>query len=185
MNSTEKMEERLKRVDMHDFFLEKINESLKNERYIETSWLIYACMENRFFRTLQKYKNQCKYCTGKSKCKKSKNELAISTKIACIRRLAEYNVSCISESFSVELLEQTQEWIKERNILMHDLLSLETYQSMDEKFKQSATSGKAILDKLYAACTAFREKFYTEDYIFVFPDAAMEGCSCKPKSKKK
>lgn len=185
MNSTEKMEERLKRVDMHDFFLEKINESLKNERYIETSWLIYACMENRFFRTLQKYKNQCKYCTGKSKCKKSQNELAISTKIACIRRLAEYNVSCISESFSVELLEQTQEWIKERNILMHDLLSLETYQSMDEEFKQSATSGKAILDKLYAACTAFREKFYTENYIFVFPDAAMEGCSCKPKSKKK
>ena len=56
---------------------------------------------------------------------------------------------------------------------------------MDEEFKQSATSGKAILDKLYAACTAFREKFYTEDYIFVFPDAAMEGCSCKPKSKKK
>ena len=33
-----------------------------------------------------------------------------------------------------------------------------------QKFKQSAILGKAILDKLYAACTAFQEKFYTENY---------------------
>lgn len=181
MESTEKMEERLERVDMHNFFLQKIDKALEEQRYIEASWLIYACMENRFFRTLQKYKNQCKYCTGKSKCKKSGNNLAISTKIACIQRLAEYNVSCVSESFTMELLGEAQCWVKKRNTLMHDLLSLDSYKNMDESFKQSAILGKDILDKLYSSCTSFRAKFYADDYTFVFPNEAMEGCPCKPK----
>ncbi len=180
MQSTEKMEERLERVDMHDFFLNKINEAITDERYIEASWLIYSCMENRFFRTLQKYKKQCKYCSGK--CKKNKNELAISTKIACIRRLLENNVTCISESFTYELLENTRLWVKSRNDMMHDLLSLETYQDMDERFKVSAIKGKELLDQLYAACTSFREKFYSDGYVFVFPEVAMEGCNCKPRN---
>lgn len=94
------MEERLERVDMHDFFLQKIEKAMKEEKYIEASWLIYACIENRFFRTLQKYKEYCKYCKGK--CRKNKNELAISTKIACIKRLVEANVTCMSESFSID-----------------------------------------------------------------------------------
>ena len=40
MKSTEKKEERLKRVDMHDFFLKKIHDAIDNERYVEASWLI-------------------------------------------------------------------------------------------------------------------------------------------------
>lgn len=180
MQSTEKMEERLERVDMHEFFLNKINEAITNERYIEASWLIYSCMENRFFRTLQKYKKQCKYCSGK--CKKNKNELAISTKIACVKRLKENNVTCISDSFTSELLENIRLWVKKRNNMMHDLLSLETYQDMDECFKNSSIEGKALLDQLYSACTTFREKFFAEGYVFVFPEEAMEGCSCKPRS---
>ena len=61
-------------------------------------------MENCFFRTLQKYKKLCKYCTDK--CKKNKNELAISTKIACVKRLLDNNVAYISEFFSADLLEE-------------------------------------------------------------------------------
>ena len=40
MKSIEKMEERLERVDMHDFFLQKIEKAMKEEKYIEASWLI-------------------------------------------------------------------------------------------------------------------------------------------------
>lgn len=181
MDSTEKMIERLKRVDMHDFFLQKIDDAVKEERYIEASWLIYSCMENRFFRTLQKFKKQCKYCQGK--CRKNKNELAISTKIACIKRLAENHVSCISEAFPLDLLNKIGKWIKSRNDMMHDLLSLETYQDMDERFKTSAFEGQELLGQLYQACTLFRGKFYEDGYVFVFPEAAMEGCSCKPKTQ--
>lgn len=180
LKSIEKMEDRLEYVDMHDFFLQRIDDAINGERYIEASWLIYSCMENRFFRTLQKYKKQCKYCKGK--CKKNKNELAISTKIDCVKRLAENDVTCFSESFSNDLLESIRKWVKSRNTMMHDLLSLETYQDMDTQFKKSAESGKELLDKLYASCTAFRSKFFAEGYEFVFPEAAMEGCSCKPKN---
>lgn len=180
MNSTEKMEERLERVDMHDFFLNKIDEAINEERYIEASWLIYSCMENRFFRTLQKYKKQCKYCKGK--CKKNKNELAISTKIDCVKRLMENSVTCVSDSFTPVLLENTRLWIKNRNNMMHDLLSLETYQDMDELFKKSSIEGRELLIQLYEACTLFRKKFYADGYVFIFPESAMEGCSCKPKN---
>lgn len=179
MKSTENIEERLKRVDMHDFFLKKIDEAINEERYIEASWLIYSCMENRFYRTIQKYKRQCKYCTGK--CKKNKNELAISTKIACVKRLMDNNVTCISESFSDDLLEKTRLWVKNRNTMMHDLLSLETYQNMDEKFKTSSIEGKKLLNELYSACTLFRRKFYEDGYEFIFPESAMDECSCKPR----
>lgn len=37
MQSTEEYEERKKRVDMHSFFIAKIDDELKNKRYIETS----------------------------------------------------------------------------------------------------------------------------------------------------
>ena len=72
MKSTEEKAIRECMVDMHQFFIDKIDTAIKNERFIEASWLIYSCLENRFFRILQKYKNQCKYCKGK--CKSNKNE---------------------------------------------------------------------------------------------------------------
>ena len=182
MQSTEEKAVRLKHVDMHDFFLNRIDTSIEEERYIEASWLIYSCLENRFFRTLQKYKKQCKYCKGKSKCKKNKNELAISTKIDCVKRLIENNVPCISESFTIDQLDSIKKWVKKRNNMMHDLLSLSTYQNMDENFKESAINGKQLLDDLYESCTSFRSKFYADGYEFIFPDEAMEGCACKPRN---
>ena len=184
MKSTEKMEERLERVNMHDFFLKKIDKAIEEERYIEASWLIYSCMENRFFRTLQKYKFLCSKCKNNS-CSDSKNKLAISTKIKCIKNLAKANVSCISESFDVDLLDNVQLWLNKRNVMMHELLSLETYQEMDEKFKESALKGKKLLDKLYSSCTTFRSKFYEENYNFVFPEEAIQKCQCKAQGDKK
>ena len=65
MNSVENKETRLEMVGMHNFFLNKINNAIEEKRYIEASWLIYSCMENRFFRVLCKFKNQCAYSNGK------------------------------------------------------------------------------------------------------------------------
>ena len=66
---------------------------------------------------------------------------------------------------------------------MHELLSLEFYENTDERFKESAEVGKALLDETYKCCTVFRQLFYAEDYKFVFPEEAMENCPCKPKKK--
>lgn len=173
---------RVRMVDMHQFFIGRIAEAIEEERFIEASWLIYSCIENRFFRILQKYKNQCKYCKGK--CKSSKNELAISTKLACVERLRENGVSCISNAFTSEQLKEISLWVDKRNKMMHDLLSLETYKNTDEDFKALAIKGQSMLSKLYASCTKFRKEFYSDGYVFVFPDAAMDGCRCNTKSKK-
>lgn len=180
MQSTEAKEQRLKRVDMHDFFSTKIDDAMNAERYIEASWLIYSCFENRYFRTIEKVKGYCKYSGGK--CKKSGNELALRTKVKCLQRLAEADCSCLRDNFSDELFEKTLKWVKARNRLMHDLLRLEEYEEMDEKFKASAEEGIALLKQTYEACTGFRAAFYAEDYEFVFPECCMEKCSCKPRN---
>lgn len=185
MKSTETMESRLKRVNMHDYFLKRIRFAMDSENFIEASWLIYACFENRYFRTMEKYKSNCDFCRSKSKCnKKPKNELALTTKIKCVQRLHENAVPCICESFRYELFQQTIEWIGQRNELMHELLSLEYYENTDQLFKESAEIGKKLLDETYESCTKFRKAFYEDNYIFQFPKAAMEGCPCKPKEKK-
>lgn len=179
MISREDKSIRLNMVDMHQFFIDKIDDAMAHERYIEASWLIYSCMENRFFRVLEKFKNQCKYCTGK--CKERSNRLSISTKIKCVKRLLENNVECISESFTSKQLEDISSWLADRNKKMHNLLSLETYKNVDTEFKKSATKGRAILDDLYESCTKFRSKFFDPEYIFIFPEAAMEKCPCNKK----
>lgn len=109
MKSTEKMDTRLQRVEMHDYFIKRIEASMKDEDYIAASWLIYACLENRYFRTLEKVRESCKYCRSRSKCnKKTKNGLRISTKISCLERLHTNNVPCITKSFRKELFADTK-----------------------------------------------------------------------------
>ncbi|MCD7890246.1 MAG: hypothetical protein LUG26_00275 [Ruminococcus sp.] len=184
MESTEKREKRLEMVDMHNFFLERIERAMKEQRYIEASWLIYSCLENRYFRTILKFKKDCKYHTGK--CNKKTNQLAISSKIGCLERLAQANVPYIFESFRIELFAETRKWVKDRNKLMHNLLSLETYESADTEFQKLSEDGYRILKEIYDSCTQFREKFYKNGYKFNFPEEAMEKCSCnsEPKNKK-
>lgn len=181
MKSTEEMESRMKRVYMHEYFLNRIDLAMKKSNYIEAAWLIYSCFENRYFRTLEKYKRQCKYCTGK--CKKNRNDLALKTKIDCVKRLYENDVESITKSFRYDLFKETIDWVKERNDLMHDLLSLEYYEETDKRFKDIAEKGKKMLDETYESCTKFRKLFYTDGYIFNFPESAMEKCPCKGKKE--
>ena len=140
---------------MHNFFITKINDAMKEGRFIEASWLIYSCLENRYFRTVEKIKSQCKYSNGK--CKKASNDLALKTKINCVERLSgDPHCTCFYDNFPTELLEKTKRWVKNRNTLMQ---------------------------QTYTCCTKFRKDFYAESYIFEFPTAAMEGCPCKPRDK--
>ncbi len=179
VKSTEEKDSRLKRVDMHEFFLNRIEEAMTAKRYIEASWLIYSCFENRYFRTVEKIKGQCKYSKGK--CKKNSNDLALRTKINCIKRLANNNCACFRDSFTDELFRDTLKWIKVRNSLMHNLLQLENYENMDQQFEENSKEGLRLLKETYLSCTSFRKKFYMDSYKFVFPEAAMEECQCKPR----
>ncbi len=186
MNSTESKESRIKRVDMHKYFLDRIKKSMEEKNYITASWLIYSCFENRYFRTVQKVREYCAYCRSKSKCNhKRKNELSIKTKIKCLQRLHENSADCISESFRYELFQETIDWVGYRNTLMHDLLVLDYYEETDDMFKTCAENGLKLLNETYNSCTKFRRKFYDPKYKFEFPKAAMDGCPCRPKPKEK
>lgn len=182
MKSTEDKKIRLDMVDMHQFFLNKIDDSINNERYIEASWLIYSCMENRFFRTIKKFNDGCK-CSNKYK--NNKNFLSLSTKIQCIRRLCENDVECISKSFTLSQLDKIKNWTKKRNDLMHNLLTLDKYKDTDIDFKNIAIEGRIILENLYASCTEFRRIFYSDNYKFCFPDEAKKNCYCNRNQKNK
>lgn len=155
---------------------------MANKNYIEASWLIYSCFENRYFRTLAKYQENCKYCRPKSSCNtKSKNKLALKTKIACVERLYLAGVPCIADAFEKDIFQRTKEWVNNRNELMHDLLSLEYYENTDERFKEIAEEGRHLLNRTYESCTKFRKLFYTDGYDFKMPEEAAEKCPCKPK----
>ena len=185
MKSTEDKAQRLLRVDMHEYFLSKIDEAMKKENYIEASWLIYSCFENRYFRTIQKYKHMCKYCRKKGRCNPGpKNDLSITTKVKCVQRLYNSGVPSIVNAFEGDIFDKSIKWINERNDLMHELLALETYQSSEELFKSSAEDGNSLLTQTYDYCTKFRKLFYDDDYCFVFPEDAMERCPCKPQKNK-
>lgn len=185
MKQKESLELRCEMATMHDFFLNKIDDSIEGGLYFEASWLIYSCLENRFFRVLDKYKRECKYCRKGGKCRKGSNQLAISTKVSCVERLCNAGVECISASFSSELFDEVKAWIKLRNNLMHNLLSLEHYEDhFDKDFENLALSGKRIVEDVYEACAKFREAFFQPDYEFVFPESCMEECSCKPRKQK-
>ncbi|MCD7772935.1 MAG: hypothetical protein LUH08_02635 [Ruminococcus sp.] len=183
MESTEDIEIRQEMVKKHDFFLEKIECAMKEQRYIEASWLIYSCLENRYSRTILKFNEKCSNCTEESTCKK--NRLLISTKIRCIKHLAESKVECVSENFSMELFNKTFDWLDRRNKLMHLLLESYNYTLTDEKFQKLAEDGNHILKETYESITKFRSKFYEAGYEFDFPEEAMKKCKCKPRKNKK
>lgn len=178
MDSTEDMSERLKMVDMHDYFIKQIDKEMKEKEYITACWLIYSCLENRYFRTVKKLKRFCDASSKSEQCKSEKNKIALSTKIHCIKRLYDNNVSCIHDTFEEKLFDDTINWIKKRNELMHNLLSLEEYKNCNEEFKKCAKDGKRLLTKTYTACTAFRKEFYDKNYKFEFPERAMKECRC-------
>lgn len=184
MQSTEPMQVRLDMVTMHKFLDDKIHAAMDAGYYLEASWLIYSCMENRFFRVLDKFKRQCEYCTKTSKCRKGSNQLALSTKVACVDRLRGAGVSCIANAFDQELLKSVKGWAKQRNTLMHNLLSLEHYEEhFNQDFELLATEGIPILAELYEACSVFRKLFFKEDYVFQFPKECMDACACNSKNR--
>lgn len=184
MQQIDAYETRLEMATMHDFFLGKIEHAVKDGNHIEACWLIYACLENRFFRVLDKYKRDCKYCIKGRKCRKSSNQLALSTKVACVERLFKANVECISKSFEQSIFDDTRQWVKRRNCLMHNLLALGEYEEhFNDDFKELSEEGVALLGRVYGACTAFRKIFFSDKYVFRFPEECMESCTCKPRNE--
>ena len=176
MKPKEEYEERLKMAEMHSDVLQRIDNAINNKQSIEACWLCYSCFESRITRTLEKVSE----CCTERKCYQN-NKVGIKTRIDCLKRLSRIHYAG-TDAFDNQLLGQIVAWCKERNTLVHALVSLNNYYGMDDKFLQMAIKGKPLVEKLYSQTTNFRNQYYQISEMPSFPDKAREKCKLLKKT---
>ncbi len=177
MKAQDSYEDRLKMVEMHDDVLSRIESAIKKKQSIEACWLCYACFESRITRSLEKVSVYC----SKRNCYKN-HMVGIVTRIECLKRLCNLSYAG-TEHFDKQLLGKIKEWCKDRDKLVHALITLNNYPGMDKKFLDLAKRGKPLVEKLYQQTTAFRNEYYEIESLPVFPENAETKCRLKKKEE--
>ena len=171
MNPKESLEIRKQMAEMHASVLKRIEDSYKNKQFIEVCWLCYACFESRVNRVLMKI---CTGCTKESR--KDNRKIGITTKLECYVRLIKSGYPPLKEE-NVDLINTVKGWCKERNDLIHGMVSLEYYNDADKRFESLAKRGKTLVSRMYSLGKDVREYYYTVDEIPLFPDEIVKKCS--------
>lgn len=175
MEPKESLEIREKMAIMHDSVLERIKDSYNKENYIEVCWLCYACFESRINRIFDKIGSGC------TKCPRTDNRhVGITTKLECIKRLIKSEYPLL-KSEDINLIDTIKGWCKERNNLIHGMISLEYYNDADKKFSNLAKRGKALVDRLYKISGNVREIYYDVESIPMFDKNIVDKCNLKSK----
>lgn len=176
MKKIDSLEIRTEMVEMHEEYLNRIKLSIEKKNYIEVSWLCYAIFEQRTNRVIEKVISQCTLKEGKPN-----RVTAISTKLCCIKKLSEAKYAGINK-INVDTIKDIEQWCRDRNSLIHDLVRIDRYRNFDEEFKDLADAGNQLVEKYYSEISEFR-KWYQEDdnMLDVFP---VDHCKeCKKKEK--
>lgn len=178
MQPKESIEIRREMAEMHESVLKRIDLAYKNNQYIEVCWLCYACFESRVNRVLSKI------CTGCSKEKRNDNRhIGITTKLECYVRLIKNNYPPLSKE-DPNLIHTVKGWCKERNDLIHGMVSLEYYNDADKKFQNLAKRGITLVKKMYSLSKDVRDYYYQADVIPAFDETVVKKCSLKKKCLK-
>ena len=173
MEPKESIEIRKQMAEMHDNVLKRINIAYENKQYIEVCWLCYACFESRVNRVLEKI------CSGCSKEKRTKkHHVGITTKLSCYARLIKNKYPPLQKE-DYQLINTVKGWCKERNDLIHGMVSLEFYNDADKKFANLATRGITLVKRMYSLSTEVREYYYRADSIPPFNEEAVSVCKLK------
>ena len=171
MKPKESIEVRRAMAEMHDSVLKRIDVAYKNNQFIEVCWLCYACFESRVNRVLSKI------CTGCTKEKRTNNaHIGITTKLECYVRLIKSNYPPLAKE-DYNLLNSIKGWCKERNTLIHGMVSLENYNDADKKFKNLATRGRGLVKKIYALGADVRNYYYQAEEIPLFDESVTKQCA--------
>ena len=175
MEPKESLEIRKQMAEMHSSIVERIDDAYSDNRFIEVCWLCYACFENRVNRVLTKI------CSGCSKPKrKNKRVVGISTKLECYIRLIHSGYPPLQKENS-DLINTVKGWCKERNGLIHGMVSLDCYDNVDKKFKNLAKRGKELVKRMYMLGTDVREYYYATNEIPAFAGDVVQKCRLKRK----
>lgn len=178
MRPNDSYDDLLKMVEMHDDVLLRIENAIKKKQSIEACWLCYSCFESRVNRTLEKVSE---HCPGR-KCYQNP-KVGIKRKIECLKRLRRLEYMG-TEAFDSQTLAGIVEWCRERNTLVHALVTLNNYHGMDKKFLDLAKKGKLLVETIYKQTTVFRNGYYRLETVPEFPQKASEKCYLL-KTKKK
>ena len=178
MEPIESLEVRTQMAQMHDSVIERINAAYDDEKYIEVCWLCYACFESRINRTLSKI------CSGCFKETRTDNKnIGITTKLECYVRLVKSGYEPLKNE-KADLFNTAKGWCKERNALIHGMVSLEYYNDADRKFESLAKRGKGLVNQMYELGTTVREYYYQTDEIPPFPNGVVDKCRLRKKCLK-
>lgn len=171
----ESIEVRREMVEMHDTVLKRIDTAYKNEQYIEVCWLCYACFENRVNRILEKI---CAGCTKEQR--KNSTRIGITTKLECYSQLIKSGYPPLKNG-NTDFINTIKGWCKERNALIHGMVSLEYYNEADKKFKNLAKRGIPLVKKMYSFGTDVRDFYYQAEEIPPYEQSVMKKCRLKYK----
>lgn len=173
MDPKESLEIRQQMAEMHNSVIKRIDKAYKDKQYIEVCWLCYACFESRVNRVL------LKICSGCNKPKrKDKRNIGITTKLECYVRLIKSHYPPLSKE-NIDLINTVKGWCKERNDLIHGMVSLEYYNDADKKFESLAKRGKTLVTRMYSLGTDVREYYYQATEIPIFDESVTKSCSLK------
>lgn len=175
MTPSESLELRTQMAEMHDSVLKRIEKAYRDKQYIEVCWLCYACFESRINRSLMKL------CTGCNKPERTDSRhIGITTKLECFIRLIKCNYPPLSDA-NAEYINSVKSWCKQRNMLIHGMVTLNYYNDADKKFKELAGQGRTLIKKMYILGTNVREYYYSALEIPAFDESVSKRCPLKCK----
>ncbi len=170
MEPQESLEIRKRMAEMHESVLKRIDNAYSKKQFIEVCWLCYACFESRVNRVL------LKICSGCSKTKRNDNrKIGITTKLECYACLIKNGFPPLQKE-NIDLINTVKGWCKERNDLIHGMVSLEYYNDADKRFENLAKRGKELVKRMYALGTDVREYYYNVEEIPLFPENVVNRC---------
>lgn len=175
MEAKESLEIRTQMAEMHDNVLKRINTAYNNKQYIEVCWLCYACFENRVNRVLEKI---CISCTKDSRT--DNRPIGITTKLECYARLIKNNYPPM-QSENYNLITTVKGWCKERNTLIHGMISLDYYNNADKEFQSLAKRGIKLVKQMYSLGGNIRQFYYEADDMPSFDEKVVKACKLKKK----
>ena len=175
MQPSNSYEELIAMVDMHDDVLKRVETAYSNENYIECCWLCYACFESRVNRTMEKL---CPSCTKPNRS--DGRHIGISTKLACLNRLRRSGYE-LFDGANLAVVTNINAWCKERNKLIHELVSLGRYEQSNYEFKNLAKRGVSLVKRIYDSISLVRINYYNSNALPPFDESVVKTCKLKTK----
>lgn len=173
MEPNEPLEDRLAMADMHDDVIARIDDSIERHSYIDACWYAYSCFESRINRAMLKIVGGC----PKEPRTDKKNPTGIRTKIECLVRLCRSGHPML-DGADVETLNSIKGWCKERNDLVHDLVTLDHYTNAEAKFASLANRSRSLVKRAYKLGAIVREAYYSSDSVTPIDSSIAKKCRC-------